>query len=415
MSDITPNSESFDQILNAGRQRRRRPWVLAVVICLGIAALAFSNPRGNQGPTFETVDLEQRDLIATVSATGRLEPVLKVDVGSEISGTMAEVLVDSNDPVRAGQVLARIDTTKLEQQTERSRATLLSAQALLAQAQATHLESEAQLKRFEEVARLSDGRVPSETEMDAARAAELRARSSVEAARASVAEAEAAVRTHKTDLAKSVIRSPIDGIVLSRGIDPGQTVAASFQAPILFTIGQDLGKMDLTVYVSEADVGKVQEGQMAAFSVDAWPDTRFEATVKKISFGSQTVENVVSYEADLGVDNGELKLRPGMTATATIQVAERHDVWAVPNAALRFNPPSEEKTSRGFSMLPRPPQMKRPGSSDDTPGIYVLRQGALTRESVEVGLSDGRWTEIRGFQPQAEDQVVIDMFQEDPS
>ena len=132
MSDITPNSESFDQILNAGRQRRRRPWVLAVVICLGIAALAFSNPRGNQGPTFETVDLEQRDLIATVSATGRLEPVLKVDVGSEISGTMAEVLVDSNDPVRAGQVLARIDTTKLEQQTERSRATLLSAQALLA-------------------------------------------------------------------------------------------------------------------------------------------------------------------------------------------------------------------------------------------------------------------------------------------
>lgn len=415
MSKITPNSESFDQILTAGRRQSRWPWALAVVICLGITALAFSSPRRNQGPTFETVDLERRDLTATVSATGRLEPVLQVDVGSEISGTMAEVLADSNDLVRAGQILARIDTTKLEQQTDRSRAALLSVQAHLAQAQATHRESEAQLKRFEEVARLSNGRVPSETELDAARGAELRAQSSVEAARASVAEATAAVRTHETDLAKSVIRSPIDGIVLRRGIDPGQTVAAAFQAPILFTIGQDLSKMDLTVYISEADVGKVTEGQNAGFSVDAWPETQFEATVKKVSFGSQTVENVVSYEADLEVGNEESKLRPGMTATATIQVAERRDVWAVPTAALRFNPPpAEEKETRGFSLLPRPPRMKRPGKSDDAPGIYVLRQGVLTRESVEVGLSDGRWTEVRGPQLTAGDQVVTDML-EDPS
>ena len=418
MSDVTPNltpsSESFDQILNAGRRRSRWPWGLAVVICLGIAALAFSNPRASQIPTFETVDLERRDLTATVSATGRLEPVLQVDVGSEISGTMAEVLVDSNDLVHAGQVLARIDTTKLEQQTERSRASLLSAQAQLAQVQATHLESEAQLKRFEEVARLSDGRVPSEIELDAARAAELRAQSSVEAARALVAEATAAVRTHETDLAKSVIRSPIDGIVLRRGIDPGQTVAASFQAPILFTIGQDLSKMDLTVYVSEADVGKVTAGQRAGFSVDAWPETQFEAMVKKISFGSQTVENVVSYEAGLEVDNNESKLRPGMTATATIQVAERRGVWAVPNAALRFHPPAEKEDARGFSLLPRPPQMQPSGKSDEAPGIYVLRQGVLTRESVAVGLSDGRWTEVSGPKLAAGDQVVIDIL-EDPS
>ena len=413
MSEITPTSKAFDQILENNRSRRRWPWILILTVLAGLAVIAFSNPRQGDSPIFDTVPLEKRDLVATVTATGQLRPTLQVEVGSEISGILAEVSVDANDVVEAGQVLARIDTTRLEQQAERGRAALLSAQAQLDQAEATRVEAQAQLRRFEEVARLSDGKVPSATELDTARAAEQRAVSNVAAAEAAVAEARASLLTQEIDLEKSVIRSPISGIVLSRQIDPGQTVAASFQAPVLFTIGQDLRKMDLRVYVSEADVGKVKEGQPATFTVDAWPDTEFEATVKKISFGSQTVENVVSYEAELEVDNEGSLLRPGMTATATIRVAERHNVWAVPSSALRFNPPTEPEGHRGgFSFLPRPPQMERRESPDGGPGVYVLREGALAREPVEAGLTDGRWVEIKSPLLGEDEPIVIDMLEE---
>jgi HlyD family secretion protein len=201
--------------------------------------------------------------------------------------------------------------------------------------------------------------------------------------------------------------------VLERRIEPGQTVAASFQAPVLFTIGQDLSRMDLTVYVSEADVGQVEAGQTASFTVDAWPESVFEAVVRKVSFGSQTVENVVSYEAELEVGNEDLKLRPGMTATASIQVAERRDALVVSNAALRFRPPAPKKSSFRFSILPTPPDLGRSDAGADDTAVHVLRDGVLTRVAVEAGLSDGQWTEVIGPDLGEGDEVVVEILEDE--
>ena len=413
MPETQPNPEVLDQLLEQRRGRRRWPFFLALVLVVSAVAV-WAGPRKAEMPTYETMPLEQRELVATVSATGRLKPTLQVEVGSEISGTVVEVLVEANDAVRAGQVLARIDTTKLEQQAERSRASWQAALAQLAQAEASLVEAEVHLERLEAVYERSEGMLPSKADLDAARASDLRARAGVESARAAVEETAAATLTYETDLEKSVIRSPIDGLVLDRDIDPGQTVAASFQSPVLFTIGQDLRTMDLTVYVSEADIGKVAAGQVATFTVDAWPNLEFGAVVKKVRFGSETVENVVSYETELEVPNEEAKLRPGMTATALITVAEREDVLVVPNAALRFTPPAvpEESGLRGgFSFLPRPPEMRRTERGEES-AIYVLREGLPVRVAVEEGLTDGRWTEIQGVELEPGDAVVIDLLEE---
>ena len=401
--------EEIDRFLDTTPRRRWGWWIVAVLASAGLAAVLLARTGGPAGPGFETVEIERRDLVATVSATGNLEPTHKVDVGCEISGTVAEVRVDSNDRVEQGQILAVIDTTKLEQQTDRLRATLLSAQAQLSQATATQAETTADLERFEEVSRLSQGKVPSKIELDAARAAKLRADAAVEVAQAQVEEARASVLVNETDLSKSVIRSPIDGIVLERAVEPGQTLAASFQAPVLFTIGRDLSQMDLTVFVSEADVSKVEPGQSASFTVDAWPGTEFEAVVQKISFGSQTIQNVVSYQAELEVANEALKLRPGMTATATIRVAERRGVLVVSNAALRFQPPGTRENTGGFSFLPRPPEQARSDSPGE-PGLYVVREGSLARVPVATGLTDGRSTEVRATELTEGDEVVVEIL-----
>ena len=410
MSDSTLNPNEIDRLLESRPRRRKGIVVAALLGCAGLAAVLLADSRSDRDPAYETVTVERRDLVATVSATGRLEPTDQVDVGSEISGIVAEVLVETNDRVAEGQVLAVIDTTKLEQQTERSRAALLSAEAALAQSRATQAEAEADLARFEEVHRLSDGLIPSKSELDSARAAKLRADAAVGVAEAGVAESKANVLAGEIDLEKSVIRSPIDGVVLDRRIEPGQTVAASFQAPVLFTIGQDLARMDLTVYVSEADVGRVEAGQTASFTVDAWPESEFEAVVRKVSFGSQTIENVVSYEAELEVANDDRALRPGMTATATIRVAERPGVLVVSNAALRFRPPAPARSPRGFSFLPRPPDLG-PSERADGDAVYVLREGVIAPLAVNVGLSDGRSTEVAAPDLREGEEVVVEILE----
>ena len=393
----------------AGRWPRYGRW-LAVAAALSVLAGAayFLLRSANQAtaPQYVTEEVYRGDLVVTVSATGKLQPTNQVDVGSELSGMIQDVFVDDNDRVAKGQVLARLDISKLQDQVAKSRAAVAAAEAQLQQMQATEAEARAHRARLQQVAELSGGKVPSKSEMETAEAVVNRAIANVANARASIAQAEAQLKSDQTNLAKASIRSPINGVVLARKVDPGQTVAASLQAPVLFTIAEDLSKMTLEVDVDEADVGRVRQDQNATFTVDAYPDRRYPSTVTRVGYGSQIKENVVSYLTVLSVDNADLSLRPGMTGTAEIITAERRNVLLVPNAALRFSPAAQQaaaKKSGGLvgAMLPRPPrQQPRPPAAAPPKGeaqrVYVLRDGLPVALAITVGPTDGRVTEVIG-------------------
>ena len=362
----------------------------------------------NQVPAYVTEVLKRGEISLTITATGNLAPTTEVTVGSELSGTTLEVYVDFNDRVTKGKALAKLDTSKLAQQTESSRASVKSAQAKVAQAEATVKESAATLARQKELHRIS---ISSTSDLEASIATAARARADVLSAQALVGEAEAQVRINEYDLSKAIIKSPIDGIVLTRSIEPGQTVAASFTAPQLFIIAEKLERMKLEVSIAEADIGRVAKGQNATFTVDAWPERSYQAIVSIVSYGSVVKDNVVTYEADLEVSNDDLSLRPGMTATADIRVAESTNVFLVPAAALRFVPasaivaaPSAAKKSFVQSLIPMPTRRSsRPtgaeGDGKTSPAaahIWVLRGGNIESIAVQIGLSDGRNTEISG-------------------
>lgn len=399
----------------------RRRWLirgalaLLVLIVVSVLAVTIRHHR-ERGPNFIMAPLTRGDITVTVTATGNLQPINTVDVGSEISGTVAEVFVDFNDKVRKGQVLARLDTTKLATALERSRATLAANQARVRQARATVTEKQQTLGRFEEVARLSGGKVPSATELDAARANLERARAELATSEASATESAGAVKQGETDLSKATIRSATNGIVLKRTVDPGQTVAASLQAPVLFSLAEDLSEMKLIVAVSEADVGQVREGLSASFSVDAWADKTFPATISQVRYGATTVDNVVSYQTVLLVKNPDLKLRPGMTATADIKVAEHKDVMLVPNAALRFRPPEAAPASQDgllSMLLPRTqqrpkPQIRSRQNNSRQARVWVLDKDGPRAVEVRTVLTDGRNTEIRSKELKPGDQVIVD-------
>jgi HlyD family secretion protein len=371
------------------------------------------NESGNAGPVYKTEMIERGDIDVTITATGNLAPTNQVTIGSELSGTIAEVLVDINDTVKKGQPLAELDTSKLIQQTERNRALLLSAKSRVTLAEANLNESSASFSRLDELLRISQGKTPSKSQMDAAKASVERSKAELESAKAAVSEAEAGLRSIERDLSKSVIRSPVDGIVLTRSIDVGQTVAASFTAPVLFLIAEDLKKMDLVVSVAESDIGRVAKGQPAIFRVDAWPTRTYNASIQRVAFGSLITNNVVTYNVDLGVDNEDLSLRPGMTATADIALAQSKQVLLVPNAALRFDPESVEdflnetgqKQKRTLVQMLSPsvgrrwgqgaPVPKRP-ERDDQPCIWLLLDDKPVKCPVVIGLSNGRFTEVTG-------------------
>src|SRR5262245_19815426 len=282
------------------------------------------------------------DLVATVTATGTLQPTEQVDIGSELSGTIRKVEVGYNEDVRAGQVLARLDPTRLEAQVLQSEAALEASQAAVEEARANLAEAESQLERLRHVHDMSAGKVPSAQELASGQASAARARGALRSAEALVVQARATLDAQRTDLSKAVIKSPIDGVVLTAAARPGQTVAASLQAPVLFTLAGDLKQLELDLAVDEADVGRVQEGQPVRFTVDAWPGKSFSGRVEQVRFGPHTQAGVVSYETAVEVANPELLLRPGMTATAEIEVKRDHQVLLAPNAALRFEPPERE-------------------------------------------------------------------------
>jgi HlyD family secretion protein len=420
----TPNDDAMAAILADGRRgsRWRRPRTLIVVaVVLALAALVFlgTRPGGHApSPHFTTEAVARGDLTVTVSATGNLEPTNQVDVGSEVSGLIEEVFVDDNDRVTSGQVLARLDTSKLHDAVVNSEAALAAAEARVLQSEASVKEANANLTRLQRVAELSGGKVPSELELETAEATLAKARAEEASARASVAQARASLSSARTSLDKASIVSPINGIVLERAIEPGQTVAASFQAPVLFTLAEDLAAMELQVDVDEADVGQVREGQRAVFTVDAYPHRQFPALIRRVAYGSQTKDGVVSYPTVLSVDNDDLSLRPGMTATAEITTLERSDVLLVPNAALRFSPPvpaapPRERRSVVSRLLPRPPRMggrspRTRNGSNDTPTVWVLENGRPVPVAVTVGASDGSRTEITGGDLQAGEAVITE-------
>lgn len=407
---------------HAARGRGRHVRLLLLVGALvGVILLAALHWRGRSDGAvrYETREVLRGSLSVTVSATGNLEPTTEVEVGSELSGTVRSVEADYNDRVRKGQVLARLDTSKLEAELRESQAALQAVQAQLADAQATLKETESELARKKRLWAMTDGQAVSRQDLDAAEADLARARAAVSRYQAEVAQKQATIATIESDLAKAVIRSPIDGIVLDRSVEPGQTVAATLEAPVLFTLAQDLTQMELIVDVDEADVGLVREGQRAEFTVDAYPDRRFPASIAQVRFGANEEDGVVTYETVLIVNNSDLSLRPGMTATAEILVKEVQDALLVPNQALRFTPETtaghEDESSGSLisRLIPRPPRptsKKKPAVPSDgrEAAVWVLEDGRLRRIPVTPGETDGTRTVIQEGELEPGMLVVVD-------
>ncbi|MBN1404430.1 MAG: efflux RND transporter periplasmic adaptor subunit [Opitutales bacterium] len=404
--------------------RLRKRVGLGLIALVVVIALARTSMAGNEPPppSFETTPLKRGEISLVITATGNLEPTDEVTVGSELSGTVLEVYVDTNSIVHKGDPLAKLDTSILEQEILSSRANLLSAKASVAQAQATLVEAEATLARAEKLRELSNGRLPSQADFDSATATALRAKADLQAAEAKVSVAEATLSINERDLEKAIISSPIDGIVLSRDIEPGQTVAASFTAPELFVIAQSLEHMKLIVTVAEADIGRLQAGQKASFTVDAWPGRVYTADVLKVAYGSTVTDNVVTYETEMGVENSDMSLRPGMTATADIEVASSEDAFIVPATALRYEPKApdsasvEQKKSFMQSIVPMPPRMRQPGHNNGegveklkagSSRIWVLKDGIPQPVMVKTGLSEGANIEIMGEELSDGMQIII--------
>ena len=369
---------------------------------------------------YETQPVSRGELTVTVSATGTLEPVNEVEVGSEVSGTMKTVEVGYNDRVKLGQVLARIDTSKLEAQVLQSESALEAAQAKVLEAEATLKESEAQLVRLNRVSMLSGGKVPSQYELEAQEAAVARARAGVASAKADVSQAQATLHVNQSDMEKAVIHSPVNGVVLMRAIEPGQTVAASFESPVLFKLAEDLKQLELHVDVDEADVGQVHEGLEASFTVDAYPDKHFPARITQVRYGATTTAGVVTYTTVLKVNNDDLTLRPGMTATAVITTRKLENALLVPSVALRFVPPQAQAADKEAgggslisSLLPHPPRTESK-ANDTSPTnkeqrVYVLLAGQLRSVPVTAGMTDGVLTEVASGMLEQGMGVVVEM------
>lgn len=421
MTDATTTApQDLDEFLGTQprpRWRRRMkywlPGLLAVLLLLVLATCM----RGGDKPDYITEAAAERSLALSVTATGNLRPTNQVEVGSEVSGKIDHIYVDVNDRVTRGQILAQINTDVIEDQIAQSQANLNAARAQVAQAQATLDVDQAQLARLQNVFRISGGKVPSKVELEQAQAAVKRDKAGVAAATANVRAVEAQLSTSVTNRDRAVIRSPVSGIVLARQVEPGQTVAASFNTPTLFIIAEDLSAMQLRVEIDEADVGQVDEGQEASFTVDAYPGRRFPARVERVDQASSNTASqasqqaaataassnaVVSYEARLAVANGDGLLRPGMTATATIATGSTGKQLLVPNSALRFQPDAKEKEEASVLNpeigLERSEQRATIGAGSRQ-RVWVLQgDGKLKPVDVVTGQSDGRLTAVTSKQ-----------------
>lgn len=406
--ETLPATENVDILqtlgINQSSERRGRylKWGgIATVTVVIIIILLWFGGDDSQTLGYKTAEVTRGSLTVTVIATGTLEPVKQVEVGSEISGTIRTVLVDFNDRVKQGQVLATMDTDQFQARVNQAKAMLQLAMAQVRQSEVTVSQTRNKSRRAKDLAKSG---MCSEEECEAAQANYDRAVADLTSNQARVVQAQAALDAEQTILAKATILSPIDGLVLKRDVEPGQTMAASFQTPVLFTLAENLMQMELQVDVDEADVGQVKPGQDATFTVDAYPNRHFPARITEVHFASQTVEGVVTYKTVLNVNNSDLSLRPGMTATADIIVNYIENALLVPNAALRFTPPvPQEQTSKPgaslvSSLIPRPPSgpKQREGfnTGKNQQQIWRLQEGQPMSVLVQVGASDGILTEL---------------------
>ena len=408
MTNAPPDTTALNALLgdSAARPWYRRLWPWLLLAALLAAGGGWwwwqAGAAGRAAPVYSTEPVGRGSLVLRVTANGTVQPTRTINIGSELSGTVLKVNVDVNDRIRKGQVLVVLDTAKLRDQILRSQAAVTAARGKLAQTVATVAETRAVQARLDAVAVLSQGQVPSKTELDSGRAAVARARADEASAHAGVDDALAALSTDQINLGKASIVAPADGVVLTRSVDPGNAVAASLQAVTLFTVAEDLARLRLWVYVDEADVGAVKVGQAASFTVSAYPTRAFPARITRVGFGSTITDNVVTYLTYLDVDNADLALRPGMTATAGIVAVQRTGVLLVPNAALRFEPGTAAVAAKkgiASGLLMGPPRNPRKtaaagASTASARHVWVLRDGMPVAVPVTPGISDGRLTEI---------------------
>ncbi|OQX74213.1 MAG: hypothetical protein B6D59_03070 [Campylobacteraceae bacterium 4484_4] len=377
-------------------------WMVVLLFFSGAAILYRSlSPEQEKPLAYITKPLKKGLLEVTVSATGYLKPLRSVDVGSEISGTIEKVMVDENDRVRKGEMLAQIDQTKFRSNLQRLEAALRSARARYAQVQAQFELAKKNYLRDRKLRKETKGRLPMQKQYDSDYSAYLSAKALLSGAEAEIAQAKFAVEAARYDLEKTTIYAPIDGIVLERRIDPGQTVAAAFQTPLLFKLANDLSKMELQVSIDEADIAQIKEGQEARFSVDAYPETKFQASVKSVRINSQMVAGVVTYKTILSVDNRHLKLRPGMSADAQIIVKRLEDTWIVPRAALLYIPVTPQK------KVAFGPRNKEKITFDPKPHLWVLREGKPIKIYLKLLGTSGSEAAVESPDLRENDDVIL--------
>lgn len=394
---------------------RRKKWALGAACVAVVAAFSWWLGSKEAGPRYLTEAVTQGVLQVEVTANGTLEAEQKVTIGSELSGIVENVLVDVNDPIKHGQVLIELDTAKLKASVEKAKAALASAQAAQKEAVATLNEANAKYKRLLNVRKLSGGKTPAQTELDEQAAVVARAQASVDTAAAQIQTAQAELETAQTDLTKAYISSPIDGVVLARSVEPGYAVAASLQAVELLTLASDLRTLELEIDVDEADVSVVKPGQKATFTVSAYPNKNFPATLTKVAYGpTESDTNVVTYTAYLKVSNEELLLRPGMTATARIVTENRENALLVPNTALRFAPSVSKGSGSAVDSLMMGPPRQSNKVSKEVGGVatqrkntvWVLRGGNAQEVDIITGASDGTRTEVISGDLKSGDLVI---------
>lgn len=374
-------------------QRNRRHLTAAgVLVVAAVAAVPISRHfRGHtDGPSYATATATRGDVIVRVTASGTLSPVVEVDVGSQVSGRIKSLEADFNDEVHTGEVIATLDPELLESAVAQANARLAAARASLEKAKA--LSTNAALQ-YDRVSGLGEAGVVAGADVDKALADKRTAAAEVTSAKSAVTQAMAALNQAKESLAYTVIKSPIDGVVVSRNVDVGQTVAASLSAPVLFVIAGDLRKMELHTSVAESDVGRIASGMAVELSVDAYPDRRFRGVVRQVRYNAEVVSNVVTYDAVVSVDNDDLALRPGMTATVDFLVAVHRDVVTVPNQALRYRP----ATARSAAKSRRPPTTKSADPATRSGQVWILGPGGPEPVLVKLGLTDGSRTEVQGI------------------